>query len=259
LIRNQERVQSALRASEREAVSASKMKSEFIARMAHELRTPLNGILGFSEYLQGSQESPENREFAANIHQAGNHLLNLVNTTLDLAKIESGRMDIAGKPEEIAPLVQSVVAMQRAFAEGKGLTLTLETDEGLPTHLICDSTKLIQVLNNFVHNAIKFTDKGGVTVRLRAENGRVVFAVSDTGPGLSREQQAQLFQRFRQLVGNFDTRAHEGTGLGLALAKEMVELMGGTIWVDSKPGEGSTFSFSLPIRRRVSDRLREGP
>jgi two-component system sensor histidine kinase BarA len=258
LIRNQERVQSALRASEREAVSASKMKSEFIARMAHELRTPLNGILGFSEYLQGSQESPENREFAANIHQAGNHLLNLVNTTLDLAKIESGRMDIAGKPEELAPLVQRVIAMQKAFAEGKGLTLALETGEGLPTHLICDSTKLIQVLNNFVHNAIKFTETGGVTVRLKAESGRVVFAVSDTGPGLSREQQAQLFQRFRQLVGNFDTRAHEGSGLGLALAKEMVELMGGTIWVDSKPGEGSTFSFSLPIRRRVSDRLHEG-
>jgi signal transduction histidine kinase len=114
------------------------------------------------------------------------------------------------------------------------------------------------VLNNFVHNAIKFTVKGGVTVRLKAESGRIVFAVSDTGPGLSREQQAQLFQRFRQLAGNFDTRAHEGTGLGLALAKEMVELMGGTIWVDSKPGEGSTFSFSLPIRRRVSDRLLEG-
>jgi signal transduction histidine kinase len=258
LIRNQERVQSALRASEREAVSASKMKSEFIARMAHELRTPLNGILGFSEYLQGSQESAENREFATNIHQAGSHLLNLVNTTLDLAKIESGRMDIAGKPEELAPLVQRVIAMQRAFAEGKGLTLALEFGEGLPSQLICDSTKLIQVLNNFVHNAIKFTVKGGVTVRLKAESGRIVFAVSDTGPGLSREQQAQLFQRFRQLAGNFDTRAHEGTGLGLALAKEMVELMGGTIWVDSKPGEGSTFSFSLPIRRRVSDRLLEG-
>ena len=258
LIRNQERVQTALRTSEREAVSASKMKSEFIARMAHELRTPLNGILGFSEYLQGSQESAENREFAANIHQAGSHLLSLVNTTLDLAKIESGRMDIAGNPEELAPLVQRVLGMQRPFAEGKGLMLTMERGEGLPAKLICDSTKLIQVLNNFVHNAIKFTDKGSVTVRVKADGGRIVFAVSDTGPGLSREQQAQLFQRFRQLSGNFDTRAHEGTGLGLALAKEMVELMGGTIWVDSKPGEGSTFSFSLPIRRRVSDRLIEG-
>ena len=226
--------------------------------MAHELRTLLNGLLGFSAYLQGSQESAENREFAANIHQAGSHLLNLVNTTLDLAKIESGRMDVAGKPEEIAPLAQRVIAMQRAFADGKGLTLALEIGDGLPPHLICDSTKLIQVLNNFVHNAIKFTVTGGVTVRIKAESGRIVFAVSDTGPGLSREQQAQLFQRFRQLAGNFATRAHEGTGLGLALAKEMVELMGGTIWVDSKPGEGSTFSFSLPIRRRVSDRLLEG-
>ena len=259
LIRNQERVQRALRAREQEAISASKMKSEFIARMAHELRTPLNGILGFSEYLQTSQESAENREFATHIHQAGNHLLNLVNTTLDLAKIESGRMDIAGKPEEPVPLAQRVLAMQRAFAEGKGLTLTMECGEGLPVHLICDATKLIQVLNNFVHNAIKFTDKGSVTVRLNAESGRVVFAVADTGPGMAKEQQAQLFQRFRQLSGNFDTRVHEGSGLGLALAKEMVELMGGTIWVESKPGAGSTFYFSLPIRRRVSDRLQEGP
>jgi signal transduction histidine kinase len=258
LIRNQERVQAALRAREREAVSASKMKSEFIARMAHELRTPLNGILGFSEYLQNSQESTENREFAKNIHEAGGHLLNLVNTTLDLAKIESGRMDVAGKPEELAPLVQRVLAMQRAFAEGKGLALSMVRGEGLPLHLICDSTKLIKVLNNFVHNAIKFTVKGSVTVSIRAENGRIVFAVKDTGPGISKEQQKQLFQRFRQLSGNFDTRAHEGTGLGLALAKEMVELMGGTIWVESRPGRGSTFCFSLPIRRRVSDRLLEG-
>ena len=255
LIRYQERVQTALQASEREAVSASKMKSEFIARMAHELRTPLNGILGFSEYLQTSQESAENREFATNIHEAGEHLLSLVNTTLDLAKIESGRMDVSGKPEELAPLLRRVVGMQRSFAENKQLDLKLEIDPSLPAELICDSTKLTQVLNNLVHNAIKFTERGSVTLRGASEHGRILFAVADTGKGLTPEQQTQLFQRFKQLGDKFETRAHEGSGLGLSLAKEMVELMGGRIWIDSKPGAGSTFYFTLPIRRRISDHL----
>ena len=255
LIRYQERVQTALQASEREAVSASKMKSEFIARMAHELRTPLNGILGFSEDLQTSQESAENREFATNIHEAGEHLLSLVNTTLDLAKIESGRMDVSGKPEELAPLLRRVVGMQRSFAENKQLDLKLEIDPSLPAELICDSTKLTQVLNNLVHNAIKFTERGSVTLRGASEHGRILFAVADTGKGLTPEQQTQLFQRFKQLGDKFETRAHEGSGLGLSLAKEMVELMGGRIWIDSKPGAGSTFYFTLPIRRRISDRL----
>ena len=258
LIRNQERVQMALREREREARAASKMKSEFIARMAHELRTPLNGILGFSEYLQTSQESAENREFATNIHESGKHLLGLVNTTLDLAKIESGHMDIAGEPEDLALLVRRVYNMQRAFAESKHLQFAIDLGEGLPARLICDATRLIQVLNNLVHNAIKFTDTGSVTIRLRAESGRVVFAIADTGPGIASDQQAQLFQRFRQLSGDFDTLAHEGTGLGLALVKEFVELMGGRVWIESKAGAGSTFLFTIPIRRRVSDRLMDG-
>jgi signal transduction histidine kinase len=255
LIRYQQRAQTALLASEREAVSASRMKSEFIARMAHELRTPLNGILGFSEYLQTSQESAENREFATNIHQAGQHLLSLVNTTLDLAKIESGRMDVAGKLEELGPLLQRVIGMQRSFAENKQLELKLELAPSLPEKLICDSTKLTQVLNNLVHNAIKFTGRGSVTLRGGSENGRILFAVTDTGQGLTAEQQTQLFQRFKQLGDKFETRAHGGSGLGLSLAKEMVELMGGRIWIESKPGAGSTFYFTLPIRRRIADRL----
>jgi signal transduction histidine kinase len=148
--------------------------------------------------------------------------------------------------------------MQRAFAQNRHLELRSELGENLPTHLICDATKFTQVLNNLLHNAIKFTERGSVVVRAAAESGRVVFSVQDSGPGLSTAQQGQLFQRFRQVSGKFDTRSHEGSGLGLALAKEMVELMGGTIWVESKPGAGSTFLFSLPTRRRVSDRSTEG-
>ena len=145
--------------------------------------------------------------------------------------------------------------MQRSCAENKQLDLKLEIDPSLPAELICDSTKLTQVLNNLVHNALKFTERGSVTLRGASEHGRILFAVADTGKGLTPEQQTQLFQRFKQLGDKFETRAHEGSGLGLSLAKEMVELMGGRIWIDSKPGAGSTFYFTLPIRRRISDRL----
>ncbi len=257
LINSQTRIQAALRNSEQTAVSASRMKSEFIARMSHELRTPLNGILGFSEYLQTSAESAENREFATTINQAGKHLLNLVNTTLDLAKIEAGHMEIIGKPEALEPIVRQVATLQRSFAEGKGLLLVTDLWPNLPAQIICDSTKLIQVLNNLVHNAIKFTENGSVTLRVQPDGGRLLFSVTDTGPGISTEQQSQLFERFHQLDATFNTRSHEGTGLGLSLAKQLVELMGGNIWIESRVGHGASFLFTLPLRRRVSDRVRE--
>jgi signal transduction histidine kinase len=253
----QKNAQIALRKNEQDALSASRMKSEFIARMSHELRTPLNGILGFSEYLQSSSESAEHREFAATIHQAGHHLLSLVNTTLDLARIEAGRMEIVGRPEEVAQLVRNVTALHSSFAEGKGLSLVAELDPELPQQIICDATKLTQVLNNLVHNAIKFTPHGGVNLRVRPERGRLLFSVSDTGPGIPAEQQGLLFERFRQLDKAFTTRPHQGSGLGLALAKELVELMGGSIWLESAGGKGSSFFFSLPLRRRLSDPVRD--
>jgi signal transduction histidine kinase len=255
LIKNQERVQQAFAASAQDAESASRMKSEFIARMSHELRTPLNGILGLSEYLKSALEVGENRELAADIHKSGTHLLQLVNTTLDLAKIEEGRMEVSRRAEEVALLAQRAMAMQRAFADSKGLSFLLHSDEGVPSSLICDGTKVTQILNNLLHNAIKFTQSGSVSMRVSADSIRVYFGVADTGSGLSTKQQAQLFQRFRQLDQDFETRTHEGSGLGLALAKELAELMGGTIIVESKPGEGSVFTLALPLRRRVSDRV----
>ncbi len=245
LLRNQASVEQSLRRSEREAQSSSRMKSEFLARMSHELRTPLNGILGFAEYLRDNAERKEHREFAGTIHQAGNHLLSLVNATLDLAKIEAGKMELKRQPEHLRSLVGGTVTLHQPSADKKGLTLQAEFSPDLPETLYCDATKLTQVLNNLIHNAIKFTDKGGVGIRVEAERGFIRFSVSDTGPGIAAKLQPLLFDRFRQLDA-FNTRSHEGSGLGLALAKDLVELMGGNIGLRSAAGTGCVFHFTLP-------------
>lgn len=245
LLRNQAKVEASLRRSEQEALSSSRMKSEFLARMSHELRTPLNGILGFSEYLRDNSHEQEHREFAGTIHQAGNHLLSLVNATLDLAKIEAGKMEILRKPEHLEPLVRSTIAVHQPHAEKKGLDLVAEFEAGLPEMFHCDATKVVQIFNNLIHNAIKFTEQGRVTVAAARSGSGIRFSVTDTGPGIPPEQQPLLFDRFRQL-DSFNTRSHEGSGLGLALAKELVELMGGQIGFTSAPGTGSSFHFTLP-------------
>lgn len=247
MLRNQARVEDSLRRSEQEALSSSRMKSEFLARMSHELRTPLNGILGFSEYLRDNATREEHREFASTIHLAGNHLLSLVNATLDLAKIEAGKMELNCRPEPLGTLVHRATALHLPFAEKKGFTLQTELGPELPETIHCDATKVMQVLNNLIHNAIKFTEQGLVTVRVEPVHAGLRFSVTDTGPGIAVELQPLLFDRFRQLDA-FNTRNHEGSGLGLALAKELVELMGGSISVQSTVGSGSTFFFTLPTR-----------
>lgn len=247
LLRNQARVEDSLRRSEREAQSSSRMKSEFLARMSHELRTPLNGILGFAEYLRDNAERREHREFAETIHQAGNHLLSLVNATLDLAKIEAGKMELKLRPESLTGLVSSTATLHQPFAEKKGLTMQTRFSAGLPDQLVCDATKLTQVLNNLIHNAIKFTDRGGIEITVETQGSFIRFAVSDTGPGIAEDLKPLLFDRFRQL-DSFNTRTHEGSGLGLALAKDLVELMGGSIGLSSAAGGGCTFHFTLPAR-----------
>lgn len=246
LMRAQQRVNEALRSSEQAAQSHSKMKSEFIARMSHELRTPLNGILGFSEYLKDEIADPEHRECAATIHQAGNHLLSLVNTTLDLAKIEAGRMEIERKDHHLAEMIDRVVSIQRAFAGGKGLQLKYTIAAAVPKILCCDQTRLLQTLNNLVHNAIKFTGAGGVDVYVDRHPEGILFTIADTGTGIPTAAQSVIFDRFRQ-ADTFATRRQEGSGLGLALAKELVELMGGRIWMKSRIGEGTVFYFTLPV------------
>ena len=241
------------------AESANRMKSEFLANMSHELRTPLNGILGFADLLKLELEAnPEQAFYAETIRSSGEHLLELVNEILDLAKIEAGRMELKAENIRLKPYLIDVAAVHRGHAEVKGLKLNEHYADDLPEKFTCDPTRVRQVLNNLLNNAVKFTVAGQVELvvsRGRAADfglgeGRtdeaVRFAVTDTGPGIPPEQQAIIFEKFRQ-AENFMTREHTGTGLGLSLVRELTHLMGGKLGLDSTPGKGSTFYVVLPI------------
>ena len=248
-LKTQRRVNAALEKSAEDAREATRMKSEFISRISHELRTPLTGILGFSEYLKDHAKDPEDRETARTIHESGEHLLSLVNTTLDLAKIEAGRMTLNVVPADIRQAMGKVINLHSGSAKKKNLQLNLFIDEKIPASVLCDLTKLLQVLNNLVQNGIKFTNYGFVHLRLKLapEQDTLQFSVTDSGIGIPLEQHRIVFDRFRQL-DNFITRHQEGSGLGLALSKDLVEFMGGRMWFESKSGIGSTFYFTLPFK-----------
>ncbi|MBL8452233.1 MAG: two-component sensor histidine kinase [Zoogloea sp.] len=245
LLDRQLRISAALRESQIKAEAANRMKSEFLASMSHELRTPLNGIMGYAEFLKESADET-NREFAGIILDSSNHLLELVNSILDLAKIESGKMELELRPEPLRPMIERIMRTHRPPADEKGLALELVIDPALPGQILCDATRLAQILNNLINNAIKFTDRGAVTVNVGQDAGKLRIAVADTGCGIDAEMQPHVFERFRQVDG-FLTRRHQGTGLGLALVKELVALMGGEVVLNSRPGEGSTFVVSLPL------------
>ena len=230
----------------RSAEEANRMKSEFLANMSHELRTPLNGILGFAELLEDELEDPSQREYAQTIRVSGEHLLRLVTDVLDLAKIEAGRMDFDLAPIALPELLREIVATQRGQAQKKGLSIEL-VEDGLPQSVFADGGRLRQVMLNLTSNALKFTDHGGVTVRAALDPGgqRVRIEVQDSGIGILPEEQELVFEKFRQSAV-FMTRNHEGTGLGLTLAKQLVDHMGGEIGVASTPGAGTTFHVVLP-------------
>ena len=227
------------------AEEANRMKSEFLANMSHELRTPLNGILGFAELLEADLEDPDQREYAQTIRSSGEHLLAIVTDVLDLAKIEAGRMEFNFTQIKLPELLQSVLAVQRGHALQKGLSLDL-TEEGIPPLVYSDEMRLRQVLLNITNNAVKFTNQGTVAVRASAEGARVRIEIEDSGIGIKAEDLTVIFEKFRQSE-SFLTRNHQGTGLGLALASNLVEHMGGEIGVTSIPGEGSTFYLVLPV------------
>ena len=229
------------------AEEANQLKSEFLASVSHELRTPLNGIIGYAELLEdGLPAADGQREYAQTIRESGNHLLHLVNSILDLAKVEAGRLELDNQPICPQALAHSVVAAHQPEAGHKGLHLSLETAPDLPPRLSCDPLRLTQVLNNLVHNGVKFTDQGQVVLILEREGERLRFTVRDTGPGIRPQDQELIFEKFRQ-ADVFLTRPHQGAGLGLALSRQLVELMGGHLRVKSQPGSGSEFFFSLPI------------
>jgi PAS domain S-box-containing protein len=241
-----ERTQALTLANER-LRELDRLKSEFLATMSHELRTPLNSILGFTELLRMGLSGPvtaDQQLQLGHVHSSGRHLLALINDVLDLSRIESGRMEVAREAFDFSAVVTEVLAQLRPQAAAKGLLLQARLSD--PLALLGDRRKVYQVLLNLVSNAVKFTDSGSVEVQASAHEGRLHVAVRDTGPGIAAEQQGLLFQAFRQLDGSLGRR-HEGTGLGLHLSRQLLLLMHGDIGVDSVPGAGATFHFTLPL------------
>jgi two-component system, sensor histidine kinase LadS len=229
---------------------ASKHKSDFLANMSHELRTPLNAIIGFSEALIDRMFGDLNEkqlEYQKDIHESGKHLLSLINDILDLSKIEAGKMELELSTFHLPTAVSNAVTLVRERAMRHGIALGVEIDERLGDFQ-ADERKLKQVLLNLLSNAVKFTPDGGrVDVSAKLDTDKVQIAVQDTGVGISPEDQASLFEEFKQL-GKDTSRKAEGTGLGLALTKRLVELHGGQILVDSAVGHGSTFRVLLPVQ-----------
>ena len=229
---------------------ANRHKSEFLANMSHELRTPLNAIIGFSEVLKErmfGQLNDKQGEYIEDIHNSGKHLLSLINDILDLSKVEAGRMELELADFDLPAALSNALTLVRERAQRHGLKLELEADPALGAFR-SDERKFKQVMLNLLSNAVKFTPEGGkVGVRARSLEAGVEVAVWDTGVGIAPEDKALVFEEFRQ-VGKDYTRKAEGTGLGLALTRRMVELLGGQIRLDSVPGKGSTFIFTLPQR-----------
>jgi len=233
----------------RELEIASQHKSQFVANMSHELRTPLAAILGYAELMQEGFYEPlgqKSMDALTRIRSNGKHLLGLINTVLDIAKIESGQFSLNLAEYAIDSMVETVRSATESLAETKKLALKTDVAKKLPIGL-GDEQRLTQVLLNLVGNAIKFTDTGEVRITATAVNGHFTVAVTDTGPGIPPEELKRVFEQFHQ-IDNSNTKAKGGTGLGLAIAKQIVEMHGGRIWVESTLGQGATFQMRLPIR-----------
>ena len=228
---------------------ASKHKSQFLANMSHELRTPLNAILGYTELILDNiyGETPAKmRGVLERVQSNGKHLLGLINDVLDLSKIEAGQLVLSLTDYSIKEVVHGVYSAVEPLATTKKLGFRVEVPQDLP-RAYGDGRRLTQVLLNLVGNAIKFTDTGEVAIKASTANGSYTIAVKDTGPGISEADQSKIFEEFKQ-ADNVVTNAKGGTGLGLSIARKIVELHGGKLWVESSPGSGSTFSFTVPIK-----------
>jgi signal transduction histidine kinase len=245
--------QQALRTSQAEAEHANQAKSLFLANVSHELRTPLTSLIGTNELLQDTELNPEQGRFVKIMDRAGQRLLALVTDILDFSKLEAGTLRLRTVPLNLGILTYDVIALMRPAAQAKGLPIEhrLSCEPDVPDTLVGDPERIAQVLTTLLDNAIKFSTSGVIRLTTSVstdtpESARVVFAVSDEGIGIPEESHSSLFEAFSQLDTSM-TREHDGTGLGLAICADLVNLMDGSIKVESSPGEGSTFKVELPL------------
>jgi len=240
-----------------EADRAARIRSEFLSNMSHEIRTPMNGVIGIAALLEQTSLTSEQKELLNTINQSGDALLDIINSILDLSKIEAGRMQLKPRPFSPRELVENIKNTFLAQSTLKGINLSSHIDDEVPEKLLGDCSRIRQVLTNLLGNATKFTAHGSITLGLEVassndETTSLRFSVSDTGPGIEKSLQNTLFERFSQL--NESKESHPGgTGLGLSISENLVKLMGGTIQLESVLGKGSTFSFTLPFSTCVSD------
>ncbi|MCA0350698.1 MAG: response regulator [Chloroflexi bacterium] len=242
-----------LAAAKTAAEEANQLKSRFLANMSHELRTPLNAIINFTAFLDRYGEfSERQRELQERVLYNADHLLGLINDILDLSKIEAGRMELMYEKTQLEPIITGVMATASGLTRDKGLELELDMPEELPT-MVIDKVRIRQVLLNLLSNAVKFTEQGQINVAISQPDAETVqISVQDSGIGIAPEHQQQIFEEFQQ-VQNEVTHQYQGTGLGLPISKLLVEMHGGNMWLESTPGKGSTFFFSLPITNKLPE------
>jgi signal transduction histidine kinase len=254
--------QAALVAAREAAEAASQAKSSFLANMSHEIRTPMNGVLGLTELvLQTTELTERQRRFIGMAHQSAKGLMTIINDLLDVAKIEAGRIVMEEQPFGLHDCLAEALQPLLLQAHDKGIRLHAFVQPGVPTQLCGDALRLRQVLINLIGNALKFTERGEVRVEIAQAQTRAAeapqrlrlrFAVTDTGIGMTRDQIGQIFDPFTQADGSI-TRRYGGTGLGLTIVQRLVDLMGGSVNVESEPGVGSCFSFEIPLGRVATD------